>query len=170
VSISRLLLAFLALGFGALPATCPAEDAAWAMLKAERLGELRLELPEKDVIKLLGKPEKQGKVVRQEADGMHVQKWEYPTKGIELTMSAEKKNGPKSIAIMIASAPCALATKKGIKIGSPESAARKAYAAHADRESPAEPGVFVAGSVYGGIIFNFTKGKVSRIFFGAAAE
>jgi hypothetical protein len=26
------------------------------------------------------------------------------------------------------------------------------------------------GSVYGGIIFNFTKGKVSRIFFGAAAN
>jgi hypothetical protein len=25
-------------------------------------------------------------------------------------------------------------------------------------------------SVYGGIIFNFTGGKVSKIFFGAAAE
>jgi hypothetical protein len=26
------------------------------------------------------------------------------------------------------------------------------------------------GSIYGGIIFNFTEGKVSSIFFGAAAE
>jgi len=28
----------------------------------------------------------------------------------------------------------------------------------------------VAGSVYGGVIFTFTGGKVSRIFIGAAAE
>ena len=26
------------------------------------------------------------------------------------------------------------------------------------------------GSIYGGIIFDFTEGKVSRMFFGAAAE
>jgi hypothetical protein len=31
-------------------------------------------------------------------------------------------------------------------------------------------GTLVVGSIYGGIILNFTGGKVSRIFFGAAAE
>ena len=35
---------------------------------------------------------------------------------------------------------------------------------------PEYAGQFVAGSIYGGIIFNFAKGKVSRIFLGAAAE
>jgi hypothetical protein len=61
------------------------------------------------------------------------------------------------------------ATSKGTKIGDAESAARKAYAEHVDRETSAEHGI-VVGSIYGGIIFDFTKGKVSRIFFGAAAE
>jgi hypothetical protein len=46
---------------------------------------------------------------------------------------------------------------------------RKAYAAFADGESSSE-GSFVVGSIYGGIIFSFEKGKVSGIFFGAAAE
>jgi hypothetical protein len=142
-----------------------------AMLKAESAGILRLGLPEKDVLKALGKPEKQGKLILQGADGDYVQEWHYPSQGIEITMTAgEKKTGAKTIALFTITAPCDFATRQGIKIGSPEAAAKKAYAAFADRESPAEPGAFVAGSVYGGIIFNFSKGKVSRIFFGAAAE
>ena len=151
---------------------CRAEETATeAMLRAESLGGLRLGLPEKDVLKLLGPPAKRGELVLQEADGNYVQDWHYPEKGIELLMSGgEKKSGVKTIANITASAPCTFATRKGIKIGDTESAARKAYAEHVDRETKAEPGILVVGSVYGGIIFNFTKGKVSRIFFGAAAE
>ena len=150
---------------------CGAEETvAEAMLRAERLGGLRLGLPEKEVLKLLGSPATRGKLVFQEADGNYVQDWHYPDKGIELLMSAgEKKSGVKTIANMTASAPCTFATRKGIKIGDAESAARKAYAEHVDRES-SDPGTLVVGSIYGGIIFDFTKGKVSRIFFGAAAE
>jgi hypothetical protein len=150
---------------------CRADDTATeAMLRAERLGGLRLELPEKDVFKLLGSPATRGKLVFQEADGNYVQDWHYPDKGIELLMSAgEKKSGAKTIANITASAPCTFTTRKGIKIGDAESAARKAYAEHVDRET-SDPSTLVVGSIYGGIIFNFTKGKVSRIFFGAAAE
>jgi hypothetical protein len=141
-----------------------------AMLRAERLGGLRLGLPEKEVLKLLGSPATRGKLVFQEADGNYVQDWHYPDKGTKLLMSAgEKKSGVKTIANMTASAPCTFATIKGIKIGDAESAARKAYTEHVDREA-SDPGTLVVGSIYGGIIFNFTKGKVSRIFFGAAAE
>jgi hypothetical protein len=146
------------------------EKVTEAMLRAESLGKLRLGLPEKDVLKLLGSPATRGKLVFQEADGNYVQDWHYPDKGIELLMSAgEKKSGVKTIADITASAPCTFATKKGIKIGDAESAARKAYAEHVDRET-SDPGTLVVGSIYGGIIFNFTEGKVSRIFFGAAAE
>ena len=155
--------------FGA--SNCRADEAAAeAMLRAERLGELRLGLPEKDVLKLLGSPATRGKLVFQEADGNYVQDWHYPDKGIELLMSAgEKKSGVKTIANMTVSAPCTYSTKKGIKIGDAESAARKAYTEHVDRET-SDPGTLVVGSIYGGIIFNFTDSKVSRIFFGAAAE
>jgi hypothetical protein len=146
------------------------ETATEAMLSAERLGGLRLGLPEKDVLKLLGSPATRGELVFQEADGNYVQDWHYPDKGIELLMSAgEKKSGGKTIANFTASAPCTFATRKGIKIGDAESAARKAYTEHVDRES-SDPGTLVVGSIYGGIIFNFTEGKVSSIFFGAAAE
>jgi hypothetical protein len=147
------------------------EKATEAMLRAESLGELRLGLPEKDVIKLLGPPTKRSALILQEADGNYVQHWDYPQKGIDLQMSAGgKKSGAKTVAMITASVPCNFATKKGIKIGDAEGAARKAYADYADRESGNEPGVFVVGSVYGGIIFNFKDGKVSKIFFGAAAE
>ena len=147
------------------------ETATEAMLRAETLGGLRLGLPEKAVLKLLGPPAKRGEMVFQEADGNYVQDWHYPDKGIDLLMSAGgKKSGAKTIANITASAPCTFATKKGIKIGDAESAARKAYAEHVDRETSGDPGVLVVGSIYGGIIFNFTKGKVSSIFFGAAAE
>jgi hypothetical protein len=147
------------------------EKATETMLRGESLGGLRLELPEKDVLKLLGPPTKQSALVFQAADGNYVQDWHYPQKGINLQMSAGgKKSGAKTVASITASAPCTFATKKGIRIGDAEIAARKAYAAYGDRESGNEPGIFVVGSVYGGIIFNFTAGKVSKIFFGAAAE
>jgi hypothetical protein len=150
---------------------CPADETVTeAMLRAERLGGLRLGLPEMDVLKLLGSPATRGELVFQEADGNYVQDWHYPDKGIELLMSAGEKKSVKTIANITASAPCTFATRKGIKIGDAKSAARKAYAEHVDRETRADPGILVVGSIYGGIIFNFTEGKVSRIFFGAAAE
>src|SRR5258707_1455230 len=141
---------------------CRADEATMeTMLRAERLGGLRLGLSEKDVLKLLGSPATRGKLVFQEADQNYVQDWHYPYKCIELLMSAgEKKSGVKTIANMTASAPCTFATKKGIKIGGAESAARKAYAEHVDRET-SDPGTLVVGSIYGGFILNFTEGKVS---------
>ena len=140
-------------------------------MKAEHLGGLKLGTTEKDVLKLLGKPEKKGDLIKQEADGTFVQQWEYPAKGLSILMSAgAKKTGAKTAAALTASAPCALATKAGIKIGSDAAAVRKAYAGHADKENPPTESEFTVGSIYGGIIFNFTEGKVSRIFFGAAAE
>ena len=87
-----------------------AAGASEAFLQAEHLGGLRLGLAEKDVLKLLGQPEKKGGLVMQEADGNFVQQWEYPAKGLSIQMSAGgKKTGAKTIAAITASAPCALA-------------------------------------------------------------
>jgi hypothetical protein len=88
-------------------------------------------------------------------------------------MSAgEKKTGAKTVALFTASKDCSLATTKGIKIGSSEADVRKAYVSFEDKEnaSAVQKGSFVAGSIYGGIIFTFKDKKVSSIFFGAAAE
>ena len=150
----------------------PADDAAAReVVRKESLGGLRLDQPVSEVIQLLGKPEKETKIVFQEADGNYVQTWKYPSKGLELGISAgAKPTGPKTVASITAQRPCQLATQRGVKIGSPATYARKTYAAWADRTTTPAPDVFVVASVYGGIIFSFDGGKVSRIFFGAAAE
>ena len=171
ISRRRTFFTTLLLALTAALSPLRAADSTGAFLQAEHLGGLRLGTAEKDVLKLLGQPEKKGGLVMQEADGTFVQQWEYPAKGLSLQMSAGgKKTGAKSIAAITASAPCALATKAGIKIGSAAADVRKAYAGHADKETPPTAGQFTVGSIYGGIIFNFDKGKVSRIFFGAGAE
>ena len=171
VSSRRAFFTALLLALVAGVSPTRAAETAEAFLKAEHLGGLKLGTAEKDVLKLLGTPETKGDLIKQEADGTFVQTWEYPAKGLSMVMSAGgKKTGAKTVAALTASAPCALATKAGIKIGSDAAAVRKAYAGHADKENPPNAGEFVVGSIYGGIIFNFEKGKVSRIFFGAAAE
>lgn len=173
MSAARLLLFLASMMWAGLGAFVSAADdaAAREVVRKESLGGLRLDQPVSEVIKLLGKPEKETKLVFQEADANYVQTWKYPSKGIELGISAgTKPTGRKTVASITAKVPCDLATTHGIKIGSPAAAAKKAYAAWADHETPATRDAFVVASVYGGIIFNFEHDKVSRIFFGAAAE
>jgi hypothetical protein len=85
-------------------------------------------------------------------------------------MASDKKGGAKTVFSLTASAGCQLATARGIKIGSPEASVRKVYAKERDKEQTPDGATFVAGSVYGGVIFSFKEGKVSQIFIGAAAE
>jgi hypothetical protein len=85
-------------------------------------------------------------------------------------MVSEKRSGTKSVESISLTAPCTMATKRGIRIGSTEQTVRKAYKKDWNREDSICAGEFVGGSIYGGIIFQFKDGKVSRIFLGAAAE
>lgn len=138
--------------------------------RREALGKLKLGLAGAEVIALLGKPEKKGREVLWEAIGEWVQEWHYPAQGLQLNMASAKKGGSKSVLTITASGGCTLSTVRGISIGSSEAAVKKAYGSVQDKEQ-SEPGkTFVAGSVYGGVIFQFEKGKVSEIFIGAAAE
>jgi hypothetical protein len=134
------------------------------------LGKLRLGLSGAEVVKLLGKPSSTGKDVMWEAIGEWVQEWNYPAHGLSLNMASGKKGGAKSVFSISAFAGCTLATARGIRIGSNEGEVRKAYGAVEDKESSVRGASFVAGSLYGGVIFRFEKGRVSDIFIGAAAE
>ncbi len=136
----------------------------------ESLGGLALGKKQDEVIKLLGKPASKGKDVEWEAIGEWVQEWEFPDQGISLNMASEKKGGAKTVLTITAGPKWALATKRGIRIGSTEAAVRKAYGSVEDKEASEAGKSFVAGSVYGGVIFSFEKGKVTGIFIGAAAE
>lgn len=149
------------------PLVLPAEDDLSAR---ESLGTLRLGLTGAEVIKVLGKPSGKNKDVMWEAIGEWVQEWNYPAKGLVLNMASGKKGGAKSTLSISAAAGCSLATARGIRIGSTEAEVRKAYGAVEDRESSVRGESFVAGSLYGGVVFRFEKGRVSEIFIGAAAE
>jgi hypothetical protein len=136
----------------------------------ETLGTLALDWRQDEVIKLLGQPASKGKDVNWDAIGKWVQEWKFPDRGIVLHMASGKRGGKKTVLSITASPGCTLATARGIRIGSTEAAVRKAYGPLEDKEQSVAGKSFVAGSVYGGVIFLFDGGKVSEIFIGAAAE
>jgi hypothetical protein len=136
----------------------------------EQAGKLHLGLSEKAVKQIISGQPARGPEDLWGADGEYHQEWKYPAAGITLSMSGKKKGGPKSIERITLSGPSTLATSKGIRIGSTEAEVAKAYGRFRNGEDSKKGEVFVAGSVFGGLIFNFEQGKVNRIFIGAAAE
>lgn len=139
------------------------DDEISKMAKAETLGDLKIDLAEKELTKLLGKPESVGKVTREEGDGNFVQVLKYPSKGLEVTVTAEKKTGPRTVSKFSAGAACKLATKKGITVGSSADDVKKAYAGFVRNDSSDER--IVVGSIFHAVFFDITGGKVSRISF-----
>jgi hypothetical protein len=136
----------------------------------ESMGKLRPDLSEKDVKQIIpGKPSR-GPEQLWGADGEYHQEWKYPDGGITLGMVSKKKGGPKSIWSITIISPSTLQTSKGIHIGSTEPEVEEAYGRFRNAEDSKKGEVLVAGSIFGGLIFNFQQGKVSRIFIGAAAE
>jgi hypothetical protein len=136
----------------------------------EQIGKLRLGLPEPEVKLIIpGKP-----VLGPEklwgADGQYHQEWHYPDGGISLGMVAKKKGGIKSIESITLTSPSTLQTQRGIRIGSTEAEVVKAYGPFRNAEDSRPGELLVAGSIFGGVMFDFQQERVSRIFIGAAAE
>ena len=146
-----------------------ADDPQYPYAK-EQIGKLHLGLAAKTVQQLIpGKPVL-GSDDLMMADAAYHQEWKYPAAGITLGMVAEKKGGPKSIERITLTSPSTLATSKGIRIGSTEAEVNAVYGRFRNAEDSEHFGGFIAGSVFGGVMFTFQQGKVSRIFIGAAAE
>jgi hypothetical protein len=136
----------------------------------EAFGKLRWGQKEETVLQILGKPQSKGKDTEWAAIGEWVQEWNYPSLGLQLDMASAKKGGAKTLLNISASAGCVLTTARGIGIGSSEAAVRKAYRELEEKDHTKRGETFVAGSIYGGVIFQFQDGKVVEIFLGAAAE
>lgn len=138
--------------------------------EGDTLGKLALGQKAEAATKLLGKPESKGAPTHWEAIGEWVQEFNYPKQGLNIKLSSEAKAGPQTVLMISATAPCALTTGRGIKIGSTEAEVKKAYKDVFNAEESEAGKSLVAGSIYGGVIFTLTEGKVSEIFIGAAAE
>jgi hypothetical protein len=176
------------------PAADPKAEAAedggddFKVLAAESIGKIRHEQKAENLIKAYGEPKSKGKAEMWEAIGEWVEDWNYPALGVVVKMSFEKKESPKKVLMVIAGKGCELATARGIKVGSTRAAVEKAYGDVQEKvpgDGPAKPGdpkpepaekgdkeedSFVAGTIYGGVIFSFKDGKVSEILLGAGAE
>ena len=136
----------------------------------EQIGQLHLGLAAKEVRQILpGKPTR-GAEKWWGADGQYHQEWQYPDGGITLGMVAKKKGGPQSIESITITSPSPLQTQRGIRIGSTEAEVVKAYGRFQNAEDSKPGELLVAGSIFGGVMFDFQQGRVRRIFIGAAAE
>jgi hypothetical protein len=154
----------------ALTAFCDALGADDKWLENEALGKISLGRKAADLTALIGTPESRGKETEWDAIGEWVQEWRFKSHGLVLNMSSKSKGGEKSVLTITATAPCKLTTARGIHIGSTIADVTKAYGNVQDKEESISGKTFVAGSIYGGIIFTFTDGKASQMFIGATAE
>jgi hypothetical protein len=139
-------------------------------LKNEKIGKLKLSLKNKELEKIIGKPEIKSKFKIWAADGAEHQTWKYKKLGIELDMMKIDKNTSEINMITIKS-PCKLKTTKNIGIGSTKDEVLKSYKKYIDQESYSKnSNSIIVGSIYGGIIFGIKNNKVNEIFLGASAE
>lgn len=134
------------------------------------VGDLLLGLSDTKTIELLGQPESRSKAEEWGADGLMHQDWVYKTKGITLNMDDNKGKDKQTIFAITITSPCSYKTKKNMGIGSTYKEVMAAYEKDVDK-SASDNKTITVGSVYGGIIFTFSKAdKADTIFIGAAAE
>lgn len=143
------------------------------LMHKESLGSLKLGLSGAAVRNLLGEPIEKSKQVIWGADGEEHQTWYYKSKGIELDMMGPKNK--QVINMITIKKPCTLKTGRNIGIGSTKKEVLKAYKKEINQDNAnpkmqTSPDAVVAGTIYGGLIFNFQKDQVSTILIGATAE
>lgn len=142
----------------------------FALLKEERIGPLRVDQPAAEAERLITCPVQRGPVELWGADGDSHQAWTAPACGLTLDLSAAESAGPQTLAAITLTRPSAWKTARGIGIGSTEAEVMTAYGRDHNAEESQAGNLFVAGSVYGGLLFTFEGGRVTQIFLGAAAE
>lgn len=167
---SSLLLTFVLISSASLGVgRADAKDNKKQKQQSYRLGKLHEGLSFAAVKKLLGKPKTLGKAVLQGATGEYVRDAAWPKRGLTLGLAAGQAKGPWKVASIDARKPCKLKTGRGIALGASRKAVQRAYPKYDKRQTNAHQ--YIAGSIYGGMIFRFDKQKrVTSIFIGAAAE
>lgn len=138
---------------------------------AELLGPLRLGMPADAALRVAGCKAGLGPESEEGATGDYVRQARLPACGLEFKLAGARKGGAKHVAGITVKAPSRLVTSRGIGIGASEAQVTAAYGRFRDGDGASKPGeVFVAGSIYDGLIFTFKGGRVAEIFLGAAAE
>ncbi len=144
------------------------DQIGFELLKTESFGNIKIGLTDLKTVELIGEPQEKSKTEEWEADGETHQTWNYKQLGITINMIGKGALNQVVNTISI-TAPCSLKTSKQIGIGSSKQEVQSAYDLSIDKAN-LESEALVAGTVYGGMIFNFENGKVKTIFLGSVAE
>ncbi|MCC6883499.1 MAG: hypothetical protein IT576_15195 [Verrucomicrobiales bacterium] len=153
-----------------------AEDLSVRLLKADSIAGIKFEMTEGEVRQIMGEAEEVGEEVANEVTGGFSTDWRYPSKKLTIWMESEQKGGAKTVSSVHIEEGSLLRTSGGIGIGASLNEVKLAYGAYESHESepgttsPDEPYSFVAGSIYGGVIFQIENRTVKEIFIGAGAE
>lgn len=134
------------------------------------LGPLALGLTEEEVVRVVGQPAKRSGAIDEAATGLTISVWSYPELGLELLLSRSEADAPALLERMTAAAPCEFVTNRGIGVGATRAEVDSAYALDYSQEEPPDAERVVVDSIYDGLILSFVEGKVTSLFFGAAAE
>ena len=133
------------------------------------IGDVSLGMSGNAVIEKLNQPDSKSKEEVWEADGWLHQDWAFSSKGIYINMSRENDSSLMEIFSINITHPCTYKTNKNIGIGNTFDEVMAAYKNEIDNTASDE-NIITVGSLYSGIIFEFKKKKVIKVFLGAAAE
>ena len=153
------------------PTSCEPEnpESPNLAMQAERIGGLKLGATSDEVVALFGEPEAVTGPEDNAVEGGVNWTWSYAAKGLSVELGAEDENAAKSVGGISISAGSDLKTRFGIGIGAPLADVKRAYGPCLDPDSGGNS--YIAGSVYGGVIFSIADDQtVESIFVGAAAE
>lgn len=146
----------------------------WAVLRSETIAGINHGLPEARVRALLGEPDEDGKIARDEVDGAWIRTLRYRERGVSVTLAAWERRGPWGARMVIAGPPAAghepARSRRGLGIGDRRADVVARYKDLAAPEDEQYEGSYVLGSVYGGLIFYFEDDVVTGMLLGAAAE
>ncbi len=137
------------------------------LLQKETIGNIRIGMTTEEVEKILGKPESVSEWEFWDSDGYEHRYKTYQNEAVQLNFIKEE-NKKETLYLVEISKNCTFKTSRNIGIGSTKSAVFEAY--KNEISNPNNTSLFIAGTVHGGLLFNFSKDTVSNIFIGAAAE
>lgn len=138
------------------------------LMKNESFGNIKLSLGLTDIREYIGEPEDKSSLDMWGSDGNYHQDWNYNKMGLVLNIIGQVDSG-KVINTMTISGLSGLKTKRLIGIGSTMEDVQAAYK-ESINPSSSNADMMVAGTIYGGIIFNMENKKVKSIIIGASAE
>jgi Caspase domain len=154
-----------------------AEDVYTRLLKTESLNGVKINMAESEVVRLIGQPESMTPETLNEAFGLYFTDYTYQGGRLVVTLSTETQGGPKTVVMARAEAGANVSTFGGIMMGDGLNELRTVYAEYEDRQESPVPNPptnesynYVVGSIYGGVIFQVTNGKVDHMILGAGAE